>query len=589
MKTYLRFMLSLAAVAMLLLSSTANAQCPFWFSSDAKEIVLQSKNGAAASQTFYLKSLADGASTAQITIGGVDAAQFTVEPSTLEFTGIHQKKEVKITYTPASNTARASATIQVSGMGMICYSGKIVGSLSDGNPSGDKKIVIDPMQYTFPATAVGQETCKEFTVVNKGSVSAWISGWSLMTDWTDDFTTDPTTADIKEIKAGESLKIRVCYKPTEERTNPVSGYLVINYSFEQNPNEWNAIKAWFGTKKEDNNTKSCLKQSEAGMDAWKGQVVLDSTGNRVLSIFNPSARDIVITSFTIDGEDANAFVVTLTTPVTIAANSTLEIPFTFTPFATSAGTAKEKYFAYVILNLQADGTTLCTSFKAVVYGYSIYIHNGDKDSTKNTVGIPIFGKEKTTIGLSNRGIKESYTLLFYNNLEVDVTVKEIYMKVGEFFKVSETSPASLPFVLKPGEEMTVTVSYESTDKMIHKDALVIVADHAATTIEIDLEGGDFAALSVKSVLPAGVAIFVSPNPAQSDVKVDFAGTTHANIEVMDMLGNTVARGETSGDWTWNGKTVGGTVAANGAYIIRIVGTSISGEQFVTSKRVILQK
>ncbi|HEY6171403.1 MAG TPA: T9SS type A sorting domain-containing protein, partial [Candidatus Kapabacteria bacterium] len=86
-----------------------------------------------------------------------------------------------------------------------------------------------------------------------------------------------------------------------------------------------------------------------------------------------------------------------------------------------------------------------------------------------------------------------------------------------------------------------------------------------------------------------VAIFVSPNPAQSDVKVDFAGTTHANIEVMDMLGNTIARGETSGDWTWNGKTVSGTTAANGAYIIRIAGTSISGEQFITSKRVILQK
>lgn len=584
MKTYLRLMVSFAALAMLFLTSSANAQCAFWFSGD-KELVLQSKNGAAVSQTYYVKSLSDGASTAQITIGGVDASLFTVEPSTLEFTGLHQKKEVKITYTPAANTLRASATLEVSGMGMICYSGALIGALKDGDPSGDKKIVVDPMQYVFPATAVGQESCKEFTIYNKGSVSAWISGWSLMTDWENDFSTDPTTSDVKEIKAGESLKVKVCYKPIEERTGAVSGYLVINYSFEQNPAEWHAIKAWFGTKKEDNNTKSCLKQSEAGMDDWKGQVVLDSTGSRVLTIVNPTDRDIVITSFSVDGEDANAFVVTLTTPVTIAANSTLEIPFTFTPFATSAGTAKEKYFAHVILNLQGDGTNLCTSFKAMVYGYSIFIHNGDKDSTKNTVGIPIFGKEKTTIGLSNRGIKESYTLLFYNNLDVDVTVKEIYMKVGEFFKVSETSPASLPFVLKPGEEMTVTVSYESTDKMIHKDALVIVADKAVDVIEIGLEGGDFAALSVKSVLPAGVAIFVSPNPAQSDVKVDFAGTTHANIEVMDMLGNTIARGETSGDWTWNGKTV----AANGAYIIRIVGTSISGEQFVTSKRVILQK
>jgi hypothetical protein len=317
--------------------------------------------------------------------------------------------------------------------------------------------------------------------------------------------------------------------------------------------------------------------------------VLDSTGNRVLQIINPSVVPITITSIRLDGEDAKAFVVDLAVPVTIPVNSTLDIPFTFTPFANADGTAKEKYFAYLILKLEGSSANTCTDFKAVLYGYSIYIHNGDKDTTKNTVGIPIFGKEKTTIGLSNRGIKESYTLLFYNNLEVDVTVNEIYMKVGEFFKVSETSPASTPFVLKPGEEMTVTVSYESIDKMIHKDALVIVADHAATTIEIDLEGGDFAALAVKPILPAGVAIFVSPNPAHSDVKVDFAGTIHANIEVMDMLGNTVAHGETSGDWSWNGKTIRGTTAANGAYIIRIVGTSVGGQEFVTSKRVILQK
>lgn len=584
-------MVSFAALALLVLSSNANAQCPFLFSAEGKEIVLQSKNGASVSKTFYVKSLSDGASTAQITIDGVDAAQFTVHPSTIEFTGIHQKKEVTITYTPASNTLRASATISVSGMGMVCYSGLLVGALSDDNPSGDNKIVVDPMQYVFPSTPVGQESCKEFTVVNKGTTSAWISGWSLMTDWTNDFTTDATTADVKELKAGESLKIKVCYKPIEQRTGAVSGYLVINYSFEQNPAEWNKIKAWFGTKTAGNDTtftKLCLKQGET-TDDWRSQVSLDSTGNRILRIVNPSSSEIIIINGVLDGEDAKAFMLGVAFPINVPANSTLEIPFTFTPYATSAGTAKEKYFAYAVFTLQGNGTNFCTSFKAVLYGYSIFIHNGDKDSTKDNVGIPIFGKDKTTIGLSNRGIKESYTLLFYNNLDVDLTVKEIYMKVGEFFKVTETSPASTPFVLKPGEEMTVTISYESTDKMIHKDALVIVADKAADVIEIGLEGGDFAALSVKPILPAGVAVFVSPNPAQSDVKVDFAGTTHANIEVMDMLGNTVARGETSSDWTWNGKTVSGTIAANGAYIIRIVGTSISGEQFVTSKRVILQK
>ncbi|HEY6171061.1 MAG TPA: hypothetical protein VIX80_02265, partial [Candidatus Kapabacteria bacterium] len=505
MKTYLRLMVSFAALAMLFLTSSANAQCAFWFSGE-KEIVLQSKNGATISQTFYVKSLTDGASTAQITIGGTDAAQFTVEPSTIEFTGLHQKKEVTIKYTPASNTVRASATLEVSGMGMICYSGVLIGAIKEGDPSGDNKIVIDPMQYTFPATPVGQETCKEFTIVNKGTATAYIPSWTLSTEWANDFSIDPSTSDVKELKAGESLVVKVCYKPIETRTNAISGYLVVNYSFDQNATEYAKIKAWFGTKQGGNDTtftKLCLKQGETG-DAWKGQVALDSTGNRVLRIFNPTSADIILTAGVLDGEDAKAFMLDATFPLTVPANSTIEVPFTFTPFATSAGTAKEKYFAYAVFTLQGNGTNMCTSFKAVVYGYSIYIHNGDKDSTKENVGIPIFGKDKTTIGLSNRGIKESYTLLFYNNLDVDLTVKEIYMKVGEFFKVTETSPASLPFVLKPGEEMTVTISYESTDKMIHKDALVIVADKALDVIEIGLEGGDFTALSVKPALPSGV-------------------------------------------------------------------------------------
>jgi len=585
-------MMSLASLALLFIVSNANAQCAFMFSSQDSILTFTSKGGATVTRSFYVKNQTGTAATGQIVITGEGAAQFTVKPSSFEMKEANQKIEVAITYTPASNTVRSTANIQLQGMGMTCYSARLEGTLGD-NPV-DNKLVVDPAQYTFPATAAGQEVCKEFTIVNKGTTTAYIPGWKLQTEWPNDFSVDPTTSDVKELKAGESLKIKVCYKPIETRTNAISGYLVVNYSFIQNATDFAMLKAWFGTKQGGNDTtitKSCLKQSEDGMGDWKGQVALDSTGNRVLRIYNPTSADIILTAGVLDGEDAKAFMLGVTFPITVPANSTIEVPFTFTPFATSAGTAKEKYFAYAVFTLQGNGTNLCTSFKAVVYGYSIYIHDGDKntDSTK-TVGIKIFGDGKTTIGLSNKGIRESYTLLFYNNLQVDATIQSISMKEGTFFTVTETSPATTPFTLKPGESFTVTISYQSSDNLIHKDALVIVADHAFTAIEIGLEGGDFSTpTSVKKELPAGVAIFVSPNPAHSDVKVDFAGTTHANIEVMDMLGNTVANGQTSGDWTWNGKTASGVSAANGAYIIRIVGTSISGEQFLTSKRVILQK
>jgi hypothetical protein len=584
MKTYLRIITGLALAAVLFLTSSAQAQCAF---------KLTSKNGEPVTYTFYVKSLIAGASSGQITISGTDAASFKVEPATFEFTDMGQKKEVKITYTPSSNTVRASATIEVGGMGMICYSGTLIGAIKNSNPL-EPYVVVDPMQFVFPATAVGEESCKEFKVFNKGTASAWISGWSLLTEWPNDFTMDATTTDVKELKAGENLVIKVCYKPTEERTTTVSGYLVVNYSSEQNPAEWNKIKAWFGTKKEDNGgndtvkNKYCIQQLESD---WRGQVALDSTAERVLRIKNVTNSSITITGLKLDGEDANAFTVAQTlVPITIEAGATAEIPFTFTPYATSSGKAKEKYFAYLVMSFQASSGLACTDAKVVLYGYSIYVHDGDKntDSTK-TVGINLFGDGKTTIGLSNKGIRESYTLLFVNNLQVDATIISVAMKVGTHFTVTETNPAALPFTLKPGESFTVTIAYESTDNLIHKDALVITAEHSLTSIEFDVEGGDFSVAKVKNELPTGVAIFVSPNPARSDVKVDFTGTMRANIEVIDVLGNVVATGETSGDWTWNGKTASGVTAANGAYIIRISGTSITGEQFVTSKRVILEK
>jgi hypothetical protein len=111
-----------------------------------------------------------------------------------------------------------------------------------------------------------------------------------------------------------------------------------------------------------------------------------------------------------------------------------------------------------------------------------------------------------------------------------------------------------------------------------------VIDHAITTTEIGLEGINYVAAGVKNTLPEGVSISVSPVPSHSDVNVTLGGVRSAQIEVVDLLGNTISSATATSEWKWNGNNAG-----NGSYIVRISGVSANGESFVTSKRIIIAK
>ncbi len=463
---------------------------------------------------------------------------------------------------------------------------------NNGNddPNTGNGAVIDPSKYSFPVTEIGKESCKEFTVINKGTTTLYIPSWMLSTD-SKDFSTPASTTDVKEVAPGQSLTIKVCYTPTT--TAHQSGYLVVSYSFTKDPKEYSKLQAFFsaGTEVKDTTKNSSCVGMEP-KDGWKTGVLLGGSEDRILILANKTQSVVAVTGINITGEDAKAFILgNITLPASIPVGGSIEIPYTFKPYAVN-GVAKEKYYAGITFTLDgSNGGATCGSYSSNLLGYSLKEHKDDaKDSSGHSVAIPISTTEKQTIGLSNRGIEESYTLLFVNNLNVDVTVQSLSMKEGTYYTITATNPSTTPFIIKPNETFTVTISFKASDGLVHKDALVIVADHNITSTEIGIEGINYSLASVKgAVLPEGVSVSVNPVPAKSDLTVTIAGIRSANIEVIDILGNTIATATTTGEWKWNGQTSVGSAASNGAYIVRIAGMSNDGSSFVTSKRVIIAK
>lgn len=452
-------------------------------------------------------------------------------------------------------------------------------ALSSGaNSGGDNIVVISPSQYQFKGGEVGETVCEEFRVVNKSAVKATISNLTFTGD--DEFTVESMTTLPVEISAGDSLWIKVCFTPTTAGSD-AKGTMSIDYTYDGGITIKHATAVFFAMTERE----ACVVTS--GDDDWKEPILVGGKDDRVLFFSNKTNSAITINEISVVGEDAKAFTITATIPITVAAMSKVEIPFIFAPYAGQNGYLKEKYIAAVVFGLTSeDPASDCKVHEGHIWGYALRDHD-DKDSN-HSVAISLFPEEKQTIGLSNRGIKESYTLLFKNNLDREIIVQSISMMDGTKFKITSTDPATTPFNLASDATFTVTIEFESADGLLYKDKLIIVSDFAATAIEFDLQGINAAIATVRGMLPEGVSVVVTPNPMRSNTTVDFEGVRSATIEVSDILGSTIMNAVASGDWKWNGRMANGMTAPSGTYFVRIQGESTNGERFVTTQRVVVE-
>ena len=482
----------------------------------------------------------------------------------------------KVCYTPNSAHLQSSCSITVHYLDLDPLSdGQIVINLSGSvhaNNGGDAIIVADPHEYGFGTVEFGTSACKDFVVTNKSKNAVILRNWSKCDNT--DFTVTPGFTVADTLAAGASMTFTVCYKPHEAGISGTCS-LVISY-LQPDPLSDGSITISMGGNSGTDTTHHntiCLK-TEQGQN-YHDAIVVGGTADHTLYLINSGATAITVNSATISGTDAGVFSISSTLPIVVPANSSnTTLTYTFAPTTNT----KIEFTAAVTLGLSGDNLS-CKSVDGHLIGY--IVHNSNN---VDTVVRPLFPTEKRTLAVEGSANKAaSVNFYFTNNLQVDCTVNKIYMADGTYFTISSTNPTPTPFVLHPGANLTVVVTYTATDNLVHHDQLMVDANHNLQAQAFDMQGLNLAA-SVPNALPMGVAINVSPNPASSYVKVDMAGINAANIQVIDLLGNIISTAKANTSWKWDA-----TNFVSGSYIVRIAGTSTTGEQFVASKRIIVSK
>lgn len=576
-KAGMMFVLMLSVLFLHSQSARANG-CGFSINADA--IIIETQMGALGTKSITVTNTTD----AQITlILRLDNSSFTF-PGGEADTAILEagaSKEITITYTPNS-AGKVIGTLSIVNSGANCEKKFTIYGKTSDIPNNSDGLICDPQSFSFGAVKKDVKLCKTVYVKNNTDQKiALISNWALKIA-NAEITITPEFARDVVLNPGEKLAFEICYTPDGSHEGMEDG-LVITYSMDNGITVKTLMVSFYGKLDQGSNTggdKLCL-YTEQG-DNYRDPVIIGGSAEHTLYLINNSDHDMTVTGATVTGEDAAVFTITSTFPIVVPAHTkNITLNYTFTPAGPMLGADKTVFYAYVKLAITND-TTTCESTTGKLIGFRV---TDKKDNnTTDTVIRPLFPDEKRTLGMESNGKMAEKSFYFVNNLDVDATVNKIYLAEGTYFTITSTNPTPTPFVLHPGDKLTVIVKYSATDNLVHYDKLMIEADHQLVSTEFDLQAVQLVAASVANILPVGVAVSVSPNPASNFIKVDMSGIRSADVQIIDLLGNTVASAKANTTWRWDAMNI-----FAGSYIVRIAGESVNGEQFVNSQRVVLTK
>lgn len=456
------------------------------------------------------------------------------------------------------------------------------------NTQANAEVTFDPHTLEFGAVLQGVQLCKTVVITNTFDGAITITGWSLHNQSTE--LSLGTFSQNVQLAKGESVSVQICYTP-DGSLEAFQNSLIVFYTSAGHDSSTHSVHHSFTGSLDHHHdadtTHHTTDTNHVGHHCISlhhgagsiDPIVIGATAEHILYLINPSNVDVTITAATISGTQAGAFTITSTLPITVPANSTTTtLSYNFSPDSSGHHT----FSADLTLTLSGDSLT-CQTIAGNLIGYPVVQHNPSGHNA-DTVLHPLFPSERRTLGIEGNGNHTSMTFYFTNNLDVDVTVNNVFLDDATYFTIASTTPSTAPFVLNPGGKLTVVVTYTATDKEVHYAHLVISADHQLQSTSFDLQGVQLQTASVSNVLPSDVAISVSPSPGKEYVTVDMKGIRSADVEVIDLLGKTVVSVKTNSIWKWDASNI-----LSGYYIVRIAGVSMNGEPFVISKRIVLRK
>jgi hypothetical protein len=87
---------------------------------------------------------------------------------------------------------------------------------------------------------------------------------------------------------------------------------------------------------------------------------------------------------------------------------------------------------------------------------------------------------------------------------------------------------------------------------------------------------------MQSTPDVNLSLTVSPNPSRGSVRIALTGAENTSLQIFDMLGKEVYSSSGNSEVQWNAN-------ASGVYIVRATGIDTNGEEFIVSKRLVIDR
>ncbi len=243
-------------------------------------------------------------------------------------------------------------------------------------------------------------------------------------------------------------------------------------------------------------------------------------------------------------------------PTTIASDTYDSVLLMFVPNRTSH-TDNDSYTATLTASFTTSDTDECREATVSLLGYM-----PQACSDTATVNVDTTGTDD--VDLSGDSVTYyAHRIDVVNNSNTTIIVSAVsWVDSSSHFLISQIVPG-LPDTLAPGAGMGVIVHFYGDSGQTFYDTLALtvqngIAERGGKIIPLANSGMFY--VSVKGiapeapssvapvVTPSGLSLMLYPNPSSGLVTMELDGATNATFEVMDILGNVIARHVGTGTW-----------------------------------------
>lgn len=361
------------------------------------------------------------------------------------------------------------------------------------------------------------------------------------------------------LKPGETGSVNVCFAAKDYDSKEE---LVFSYGVNGMKEQRSTWLLGILEREVDPNVECLVTNGKVGI----GPVMLGQSAEGSIYLLNQTDKAITITGATIAGTRPDRFTMKTPFPYTIDARAKTELRVVFTPQEEGQNSAEME------LALQSEVSN-CTSAIVQLTGWTT-------DKVKDNSRYPIFASEKKAIGIEWGPNVIMQKVIFNNNLDHEVEIKQVKLRDGIDFRIVQSTP-TVPCMLKPDESLILVLATGMDGKPYFTDQVIFVtSEDAAGEQKYDLQG--VAQSSVDDAANREIELSVGPNPAVNELNISLGNASIANISIHDIAGKEVANFDgVQSTWHTSGH-------ASGVYFVTATGKTVSDKSFTVTRSVIVQ-